>query len=203
MVITQSRLLAGTALNMRCTARAGKKGRVFPRTAGGTPRTVKTERGIADMKKLAILLALLMTFSMIPNAFAGENNRVSADWYYNDPDRSAYLDGKWVPDFTNSYYEKPSSTAARGRLPIDSYALTGLGSRTLKRTYPSMRGSDVRTLQSVLTALGYSCGPIDGIFGDKTRAAVKSFQRNNGLKADGIVGPNTKTRLRLKYAGIR
>ncbi|MDR9793622.1 peptidoglycan-binding domain-containing protein [Aeribacillus composti] len=31
----------------------------------------------------------------------------------------------------------------------------------------------------------------DGIFGPKTEAAVKAFQKKHGLKQDGIVGPKT------------
>ncbi|MGG3846690.1 peptidoglycan-binding domain-containing protein [Aeribacillus composti] len=32
---------------------------------------------------------------------------------------------------------------------------------------------------------------VDGVFGPKTEAAVKAYQRRHGLKADGIVGPKT------------
>lgn len=56
-------------------------------------------------------------------------------------------------------------------------------------------GSDVKTLQSELQQLSYNVGPLDGIFGTKTQAAVKSFQANNNLKADGIVGPLTNQAL--------
>ena len=54
-------------------------------------------------------------------------------------------------------------------------------------------GSKVKELQKLLIAKGYSCGPkgADGKFGDDTLAAVKKFQQDWGLKADGIVGPET------------
>ena len=67
-----------------------------------------------------------------------------------------------------------------------------LGTRLLKRTSPYMRGDDVKALQSMLNALGFDCGAVDGIFGDKTRAGVKAFQQAKGLVVDGIVGPMTK-----------
>ena len=52
-------------------------------------------------------------------------------------------------------------------------------------------GSQVRTLQTKLNNWGYNCGTVDGIFGSKTLAAVKQFQKNNGLTVDGIVGAKT------------
>ena len=52
-------------------------------------------------------------------------------------------------------------------------------------------GSDVRDLQNNLTALGYYWATISGNFGPKTETAVKLFQEENGLPADGIAGKKT------------
>jgi LysM repeat protein len=52
---------------------------------------------------------------------------------------------------------------------------------------------DVKYLQQSLTKLGYSPGPVDGIFGFKTETAVKLFQKTTGLIVDGVVGNNTWT----------
>src|ERR1700716_1301557 len=49
----------------------------------------------------------------------------------------------------------------------------------------------VRDLQEALKALGYNPGPIDGVFGATTEAAVKAFQQARGITADGIVGKVT------------
>jgi len=49
----------------------------------------------------------------------------------------------------------------------------------------------VRTAQITLAQLGYNPGPADGIVGTRTRVAVKSFQRDHHLRADGILGPIT------------
>ena len=43
----------------------------------------------------------------------------------------------------------------------------------------------VREIQSILTDLGYEPGPIDGLYGGKTRAAIQAFQRANGLDPNG------------------
>ena len=53
------------------------------------------------------------------------------------------------------------------------------------------KGACVKTLQNILRSRGYSPGTSDGVFGEKTKAAVICFQVASKLKADGIVGPNT------------
>ena len=53
------------------------------------------------------------------------------------------------------------------------------------------RGEKVREIQTRLKRWGYYTGNIDGIYGKKTVAAVKYFQRQNGLTVDGICGEQT------------
>jgi len=48
----------------------------------------------------------------------------------------------------------------------------------------------VETLQYLLRARGHNVA-VDGIFGPKTDAAVRAFQKQKGLAVDGIVGPYT------------
>jgi uncharacterized protein (TIGR02594 family) len=57
------------------------------------------------------------------------------------------------------------------------------------------KGPKVRDLQRRLRELGYNPGPVDGIFGPRTEAAVRAFQRDSKLVADGIVGPCTRANL--------
>lgn len=52
-------------------------------------------------------------------------------------------------------------------------------------------GNPVRRLQKRLTLGGWDTGGVDGVFGSSTETAVKTFQGDNGLTVDGIVGPNT------------
>ena len=53
------------------------------------------------------------------------------------------------------------------------------------------KGTDVRNLQQDLTTLGYYWAEITGNFGAKTETAVRRFQEENGLTADGVAGPKT------------
>jgi peptidoglycan hydrolase-like protein with peptidoglycan-binding domain len=47
--------------------------------------------------------------------------------------------------------------------------------------------------------IGYHPGPVDGIFGRRTKQAVKRFQRRRGLATDGRVGPLTTHSLALGW----
>lgn len=57
------------------------------------------------------------------------------------------------------------------------------------------RGDEVRELQEQLIRMNYDCGTADGIFGRRTEDAVKEFQKEHGLAADGIVGEKTQQAL--------
>lgn len=71
------------------------------------------------------------------------------------------------------------------------------GDGTLALSKYGSRGSEVTQIQTKLKRWGYYTGNIDGIYGSQTLAAVKYFQRKNGLTADGIAGTQT-----LKAMGI-
>ena len=62
------------------------------------------------------------------------------------------------------------------------------GRPTLRR---GARGDLVKQIQSKLEV------DADGIFGSDTEAALRQFQRDNGLVPDGIVGPQTWTALQI------
>lgn len=62
-------------------------------------------------------------------------------------------------------------------------------------------GSTVRTIQTKLKRWGYYTGTVDGVYGSKTVAAVKYFQRSNGLTADGVCGSKTLAALGISSSG--
>lgn len=71
--------------------------------------------------------------------------------------------------------------------------------RDLYYTAYIFRGSDVAWVQAVLYQLGYGID-IDMQFGPATKTVVEKFQSDNGLSADGSVGPATREKLKQKWA---
>ncbi len=65
------------------------------------------------------------------------------------------------------------------------------GNTVLALSKYGSRGNEVTQIQTKLKRWGYYKGSVDGIYGSKTVSAVKSFQKKNGLTADGIAGKNT------------
>src|SRR6195952_2943534 len=67
-----------------------------------------------------------------------------------------------------------------------------LGARTLHHQFGApMYGDDVATLQNRLQDLGFYTGLVYGYFGLQTHNGLMSYQREYGMYADGICGPET------------
>jgi len=83
-------------------------------------------------------------------------------------------------------------------LPFDVGASSSSPSNTANSTGVldlGDKGDAVKTVQNQLRKLNLYAGSADGVFGQGTEAAVKRFQQQQGLNADGKVGPTTRTRL--------
>jgi peptidoglycan hydrolase-like protein with peptidoglycan-binding domain len=115
----------------------------------------------------------------------------------------------WTPDAERfNKFHAPAGSAAGGQFA----AASGSSSKGAKgkdtRPTPTNQhpvgqgetGKRVSDLQERLNAGGFKPPlKVDGIFGPKTLAAVKAFQRSHGLKVDGLVGPLTTAALRGKH----
>src|SRR5215204_964494 len=89
-----------------------------------------------------------------------------------------------------SYASQLGSTPSSAQLPPPSLSICNPNSPTLQ---PGSTGTKVAELQRLLVQLGYGSllgqGGIDGKFGTDTQNAVKKFQQDNKLPANGIVRP--------------
>jgi membrane-bound lytic murein transglycosylase B len=65
---------------------------------------------------------------------------------------------------------------------------------------PRMTRDDVIALQERLNERGFDAGPADGIPGPRTRAAIRRFQKEQGMIADGFASREVLDRLSLRVA---
>jgi hypothetical protein len=96
----------------------------------------------------------------------------------------------------------PSTLSRLDKSPIAGFGVTVSQSgststtRILRLSEPHMQGDEVRQVQEALAEANISVSS-DGIFGPGTEKAVKQFQQQKGLTADGVVGPATRIELGL------
>lgn len=62
--------------------------------------------------------------------------------------------------------------------------------------------SDIKLVQQKLKNWGYYTGAVDGIYGSKTKSAVRLFQKRNGLVVDGIVGNKTLSAMGISQSKL-
>lgn len=99
--------------------------------------------------------------------------------------------------------EKISGTNASNKAdtkPNESYPY-GKVSNSSKVTKQGDKGSAVKAIQYALNKLGFGnsgTNKVDGTFGSGTVKAVKAFQKAMGIKADGIVGKNTRAKFKAQ-----
>ena len=101
--------------------------------------------------------------------------------------------GYWI----SSSYAKVMTDAE-----VDAYIKNNGGSGDTGSTYKyGSTGSTVTYIQTALTALDYYSAQITGHYGGKTADAVRAFQRDYNLTADGVCGPATLAEIRKAYSG--
>ena len=99
-----------------------------------------------------------------------------------------------VPGQSVSGADAVRSGARGNQAFVSSLSGPGVTGSNLRR---GSSGSDVSSMQQMLIDRGYDLGATgaDGKFGPKTAAAVKQFQQDFGLQADGIAGDQTMSAL--------
>lgn len=120
-------------------------------------------------------------------------------WQYSSSGSIEGIGGR--VDLNECYRDFPAEIQNGGKAQESTPAPQGPAINTTKEVYTmEMRmlrkgdtGEDVRALQILLNGRGYDCGPdgSDGIFGDNTDAALRSYQSKTGKEVDGIAGPES------------
>jgi len=132
------------------------------------------------------------------NDWVSQYLNVRRDWLANNPNPAlhptVYRMDCFLSLIQDSTWDLALPINIRG-VTIDEGTLVGAApARILSLTVPPITGDDVRTVQRALIAAGADV-LVDGVFGPQTQAAVEQFQQRQGLAADGIVDPATRSAL--------
>ena len=117
-----------------------------------------------------------------------------------DPDSADQFDE--ATELAVRHFQQRRGISVNGTVADETYtALTGahwrLGDRVLAHEASAMLvGDDIAALQTQIIEIGYHLTRADGVFGQATATALRSFQRDYGLVPDGICGPATLLALR-------
>ena len=149
------------------------------------------------MKTIATIVTAI--FVPIAVAFLGG--------YYSGLSKDREIQGKFVELAVSILKEPPEKQS----LALRSWAIDVLNDysgvkipeparKSLMETIslPSAAAA-VRDVQMMLANLGYFKGTVDGQITSQLREAVSSFQKANGISADGIMGSSTVTRIIEQY----
>lgn len=106
------------------------------------------------------------------------------------------------PDYAPKTYSNTCMMKADGATLVSEGACAGdmnkpsfCADSGFKKLNRGTRGEHVRTLQQYLSDNGYNPGSIDGVFGRRVVEAVRAFQRDRGLKQDGVFGNGSRAKI--------
>jgi hypothetical protein len=86
---------------------------------------------------------------------------------------------------------EPQKTTERSSPPAKKTKIEKTKNTQVEDQQPGNGGDDVQWVQSTLNDLGYKCGTADGVMGANTRTCIRSFQKENDLRATGSVNETT------------
>lgn len=169
---------------------------------------------IALVLALSVAVTALAAYSTIPYGSYGDNVRKMQTVLRQKGFYRGSVDGKFGPATKKAViaFQKSVSITPDGKPGNKTLTALYEGSSAInhdangdvknnlnikdpRSIYYGMKGERVTSLQRALRTAGYYNAAIDGKFGDNTLSAVKRFQREHGLVADGIAGAKTQAKL--------
>lgn len=106
------------------------------------------------------------------------------------------------PRYAQAEGKEEEQSASAARTTAQEIASTPTPAAAVEPSSPLSRryklgaqGPEVERIQKRLQELGHYTGPVDGVFNEETKSAVRTFQSSYGLRADGVTGKKTLRRL--------
>lgn len=129
-------------------------------------------------------LLLAATITLTPAASLGHGGRTDG--------AGGHKDNKNASGLGSYHYHHGQGPHLHPNGVCPYSAKTTTKKTTTSKATTSTKKAEIKKIQEKLNQLGYDCGKADGVSGKKTTAAVKKFQKDKGLTADGIPGAKTK-----------
>ncbi|MDE6887476.1 MAG: peptidoglycan-binding protein [Eubacterium sp.] len=154
---------------------------------------------------LAASLAGMMIFTPVASAGSQPARMVAQAHSGRTDSNGGHRDNRNASGLGSYHYHcggYPAHLHENGVCPYTDSASSAAGSSASQGVGTSRRSaavssSTVKKVQKKLNRLGYECGTADGIMGSKSKKALKKFQRDHELQADGVIGKKT-----LKALGL-
>lgn len=126
-----------------------------------------------------VILSVLSTSETraFMSGMSGMNGMAGGGWICSQWSQDSMNGGGW----TCTQWTQDSISGMNGMSGYRMQGMAGQGGALMQ--------VDVRHLQTLLNALGYTAGPPDGLYGPQTESAIKAFQRGHSMTADGRVSP--------------
>ena len=135
-----------------------------------------------DINKIAV------TYGVVPT-IKNKDGSLREWWHHQPRNGSGWFDAPALKGARSERHDAPKVKMDWAGIAAAIHAQHQQVAR--KPLVRGSRGNAVKTAQSRLGALGFDCGPVDGIFGRKTAWAVKQLQKKKKLPTTGTVDART------------
>ena len=151
----------------------------------------KGELNMKHFKKIAIMFICLAL--LFPYNAAAHSGRTDSSGGHRDNKNASGL---------GSYHYHcggyPAHLHENGVCPYSSSAKTSSSSSSYTKKFSKYyQSSVVKKVQKKLNKLGYKCGKEDGIYGTKTKNAIKDFQSDEGMTVNGEIKKSLLKKLKI------
>ena len=133
-----------------------------------------------------------VTGKICPNPYV-KNNNLRTSWTWDQ-----------FKNNLTQYRKNGTITIPNGSISTTSSSTKTTITTTKSYLQKGDKGEDVKTMQKMLIACGYSCGNsgADGDFGSNTEKALRAFQSDHNLSVDGLYGVKSKAALETAYKAL-